>query len=134
MDLYYNGFCNGVLWQLFHYVPVQNDFKLSETRTLEQQWHAYVEANELFAEATLNDYRCAAASQCMEGSAHACVEANELFAEATLNDYRCAAASQCMEEGMEGSAHAYVDANELFAQATLSDYRCAPLSHSALSH
>ena len=23
LDLYYNGFCNGVLWQLFHYVPVQ---------------------------------------------------------------------------------------------------------------
>ena len=58
MDLSYNGFCNGVLWQLFHYVPVQGDFKLSETRTLEQQWNAYVDANALFAEATLNDYRC----------------------------------------------------------------------------
>jgi trehalose 6-phosphate synthase/phosphatase len=54
LDLYYNGFCNGVLWQLFHYVPVQNDFKLSETRTLEQQWIAYKEVNTLFAEATLS--------------------------------------------------------------------------------
>ena len=57
LDLYYNGFCNGVLWQLFHYVPVQNDFKLSETHTLEQQWIAYIEANERFAAAVLSDYR-----------------------------------------------------------------------------
>jgi trehalose-6-phosphate synthase len=56
-DLYYNGFCNGVLWQLFHYVPVQTDFKLSETHTLEQQWSAYVAANVLFADATCSDYR-----------------------------------------------------------------------------
>lgn len=23
VDLYYNGFCNSVLWPLFHYVPLQ---------------------------------------------------------------------------------------------------------------
>jgi Glycosyltransferase family 20 len=56
LDLYYNAFCNGVLWQLFHYVPVQNDFKLSETHTLEQQWHAYRRANQLFADAVLSNY------------------------------------------------------------------------------
>jgi trehalose 6-phosphate synthase/phosphatase len=56
-DLYYNGFCNGVLWQLFHYVPVQTDFKLSETHTLEEQWSAYIETNKLFAEATCSDHR-----------------------------------------------------------------------------
>lgn len=32
MDLHYNGFCNSVLWQLFHYVPLNMDSKLSETR------------------------------------------------------------------------------------------------------
>lgn len=34
-DLHYNGFCNSVLWQLFHYVPLNMDSKLSETRTLQ---------------------------------------------------------------------------------------------------
>ena len=35
VDLHYNGFCNSVLWQLFHYVPLNMDSKLSETRTLQ---------------------------------------------------------------------------------------------------
>ena len=35
VDLHYNGFCNTVLWQLFHYVPLNIDSKLSETRTLQ---------------------------------------------------------------------------------------------------
>lgn len=34
VDLHYNGFCNSVLWQLFHYVPLNMDSKLSETRCL----------------------------------------------------------------------------------------------------
>ena len=37
VDLHYNGFCNSVLWQLFHYVPLNMDSKLSETRTLQVQ-------------------------------------------------------------------------------------------------
>ena len=45
MDLHYNGFCNSVLWQLFHYVPLNTDTKLSETRTLQFQWNAYQDAN-----------------------------------------------------------------------------------------
>ena len=45
IDLYYNGFCNSVLWSLFHYVPLNTDSRLSETRTLEFQWIAYQEAN-----------------------------------------------------------------------------------------
>ena len=45
VDLYYNGFCNSVLWSLFHYVPLQTDSRLSETRTLQFQWAAYQEAN-----------------------------------------------------------------------------------------
>lgn len=44
-DLHYNGFCNSVLWQLFHYVPLNTDTKLSETRTLQFQWVAHQEAN-----------------------------------------------------------------------------------------
>ena len=45
VDLHYNGFCNSVLWQLFHYVPLNTDTKLSETRTLQFQWNAYQDAN-----------------------------------------------------------------------------------------
>jgi alpha,alpha-trehalose-phosphate synthase [UDP-forming]/trehalose-phosphatase len=41
-DHYYNGFCNGALWPLLHSFP--NRIQLSE-----QDWHAYREANELFA-------------------------------------------------------------------------------------
>ena len=41
VDLHYNGFCNSVLWQLFHYVPLNIDSKLSETRTLQFQWAAH---------------------------------------------------------------------------------------------
>ena len=50
MDLHYNGFCNSVLWQLFHYVPLNIDSKLSETRTLQFQWVAHQAANRAFAE------------------------------------------------------------------------------------
>ena len=57
VDLHYNGFCNSVLWQLFHYVPLQMDFKLSETQTLQQQWAAYVHANQLFADVMLREHR-----------------------------------------------------------------------------
>ncbi len=45
VDLHYNGFCNSVLWQLFHYVPLNIETKLSETRTLQFQWAAHQEAN-----------------------------------------------------------------------------------------
>ena len=57
LDLYYNGFCNAVLWQLFHYVPVQMDFRLAETHTLTQEWLAYQQANQLFADAVAADHR-----------------------------------------------------------------------------
>ena len=50
VDLYYNGYCNNVLWPLFHYVPIAFESKLSETQNMGLQWTAYQEANELFAE------------------------------------------------------------------------------------
>jgi len=56
-DLHYNGFCNSVLWQLFHYVPLNIDSKLSETRTLEFQWQAHQLANRQFADVVLKHYR-----------------------------------------------------------------------------
>ncbi|CAK0785345.1 Trehalose-6-P synthase/phosphatase complex synthase subunit [Coccomyxa viridis] len=56
VDLHYNGFCNSVLWQLFHYVPLNMDSKLSETRTLQFQWAAHQSANQRFADVVLRNY------------------------------------------------------------------------------
>lgn len=56
-DLHYNGFCNSVLWQLFHYVPLNIDSKLSETRMLQFQWGAHQLANKIFAEVVLQHYQ-----------------------------------------------------------------------------
>lgn len=53
MNLYYNGFCNSVLWTLFHYVPLAMESNLQETRHLQAQWLAYKKANEQFSKAVL---------------------------------------------------------------------------------
>ncbi len=41
--MHYNGFCNSVLWPLFHYVPLNIDswLKMSEHRAMQMQWQAY---------------------------------------------------------------------------------------------
>jgi trehalose 6-phosphate synthase/phosphatase len=53
LDLYYNGFCNSVLWQLFHYVPLQLDGwqRLGEHQTLQMQWGAYQQVRDAVASA-----------------------------------------------------------------------------------
>lgn len=57
VDLHYNGFCNSVLWALFHYVPLNIETKLSQTRTLQFQWAAHQEANRRFSEAVCSVYQ-----------------------------------------------------------------------------
>ena len=57
VDLYYNGYCNNILWPLFHYVPLSFESKLSETKNMGLQWSAYQEANELFARVILSAYQ-----------------------------------------------------------------------------
>ena len=47
---YYEGYSNGVLWPLFHYLLDQVPLQSSE-------WDAYVQANEQFAEAVASQYR-----------------------------------------------------------------------------
>ena len=47
---YYEGFCNGVLWPLFHYLLDQIPLQGSD-------WDAYVEVNQRFAEAVAAQYR-----------------------------------------------------------------------------
>ena len=50
---YYNGFSNGVLWPLFHYVPLPMYKAGSERKFDMALWKAYKEANKLFADAVL---------------------------------------------------------------------------------
>ena len=47
---YYEGFSNGVLWPLFHYLLDQIPLQVSD-------WDAYVEANERFADVVAAHYR-----------------------------------------------------------------------------
>jgi trehalose 6-phosphate synthase/phosphatase len=47
---YYEGFSNGVLWPLFHYLIEQIPLQVSD-------WDAYVEANERFADVVAASYR-----------------------------------------------------------------------------
>ncbi|GBG69703.1 hypothetical protein CBR_g4535 [Chara braunii] len=59
VDQYYNGYCNNVLWPLFHYIGVTYPMedKLASTRSLQAQWLAYQFANRQFANVVLNEYR-----------------------------------------------------------------------------
>ena len=56
VELYYNGYCNNVLWPLFHYVPLPFEARLDETNNVQAQWEAYRKANALFGEAVLSQY------------------------------------------------------------------------------
>lgn len=57
VELYYNGYCNNVLWSLFHYVPLNFEARLSEETNVTAQWVAYKEANRLFCDAIMSIYR-----------------------------------------------------------------------------
>ena len=53
VDRYYNGFCNDVLWPLFHYVPLPAYQAGAEKKFDARLWEAYKEANARFADAVL---------------------------------------------------------------------------------
>lgn len=54
IDLFYNGFCNNVLWPLIHYIPPPMEVGCSDTYA--DQWNAYYQANMSFVEAILEVY------------------------------------------------------------------------------
>ena len=54
-DQYYNGFSNTVLWPLFHYIPLS--MLAYDTTVAEEQWQAYVQANQMFADVVAKTYR-----------------------------------------------------------------------------
>ncbi|KAJ1456055.1 glycosyltransferase family 20-domain-containing protein [Pelagophyceae sp. CCMP2097] len=56
VDKYYNGFCNDVLWPLFHYVPLPMYQAGAEKKFDASLWEAYREANARFADAVMEVY------------------------------------------------------------------------------
>jgi len=56
-DLYYNGFCNDVLWPLFHYVPLPIVSAEGDRKFDFKYWDAYSKANHRFAEAVMAIYQ-----------------------------------------------------------------------------
>lgn len=54
---YYNGFCNDVLWPLFHYVPLPILSSSGERKFDFKYWAAYSKANHRFAEAVMQVYQ-----------------------------------------------------------------------------
>ena len=50
-ELFYNGFCNNVLWPLLHYIPLS--MLEGQAQVAEEQWRGYKAANEAFADEVL---------------------------------------------------------------------------------
>ncbi|KAG8502364.1 hypothetical protein CXB51_000321 [Gossypium anomalum] len=47
---YYNGYCNNILWPLFHYLGLPQEDRLATTRSFQSQFAAYKKANQMFAD------------------------------------------------------------------------------------
>ncbi|PHU26014.1 hypothetical protein BC332_04346 [Capsicum chinense] len=54
---YYNGYCNNILWPLFHYLPLPQEDRLATTRSFQSQFAAYKEANQMFADVVKEHYQ-----------------------------------------------------------------------------
>ncbi|MFS7984163.1 putative alpha,alpha-trehalose-phosphate synthase (UDP-forming) [Helianthus anomalus] len=53
---YYNGYCNNILWPLFHYLGLPQEDRLATTRSFQSQFAAYQKANEMFADVVCEHY------------------------------------------------------------------------------
>ncbi|KAL5839222.1 hypothetical protein ACOSQ3_011927 [Xanthoceras sorbifolium] len=54
---YYNGYCNNVLWPLFHYLGLPQEDRLATTRSFQSQFDAYKKANQMFADVVNKIYQ-----------------------------------------------------------------------------
>ncbi|KAH9289342.1 hypothetical protein KI387_033459, partial [Taxus chinensis] len=54
---YYNGYCNNILWPLFHYLGIPQEDRLATTRSFQSQFDAYKKANGMFAEVVYSHYK-----------------------------------------------------------------------------
>ncbi|KAK4387162.1 Alpha,alpha-trehalose-phosphate synthase [UDP-forming] 1 [Sesamum angolense] len=53
---YYNGYCNNILWPLFHYLGLPQEDRLATTRSFQSQFTAYKKANKMFADVVNTNY------------------------------------------------------------------------------
>ncbi|KAH0876192.1 hypothetical protein HID58_073554 [Brassica napus] len=53
---YYNGYCNNILWPLFHYLGLPQEDRLATTRSFQSQFTAYKKANQMFADVVNEHY------------------------------------------------------------------------------
>ncbi|KAL3631491.1 threalose-6-phosphate phosphatase [Castilleja foliolosa] len=53
---YYNGYCNNILWPLFHYLGLPQEDRLATTRSFQSQFNAYKKANQMFADVVHKHY------------------------------------------------------------------------------
>ncbi|XP_027186709.1 alpha,alpha-trehalose-phosphate synthase [UDP-forming] 1-like isoform X2 [Cicer arietinum] len=53
---YYNGYCNNILWPLFHYLGLPQEDRLATTRSFQSQFLAYEKANQMFADVVNQHY------------------------------------------------------------------------------
>ncbi|KAI5670720.1 hypothetical protein M9H77_11084 [Catharanthus roseus] len=76
---YYNGYCNNILWPLFHYLGLPQEDRLATTRTFQSQFAAYKKANQMFADVVNKHYK--------EGDVVWCHDYHLMFLPKCLKEY-----------------------------------------------
>ncbi|KAK1603214.1 hypothetical protein QYE76_017974 [Lolium multiflorum] len=76
---YYNGYCNNILWPLFHYLGLPQEDRLATTRNFESQFDAYKRANQMFADVVYEHYQ--------EGDVIWCHDYHLMFLPKCLKDH-----------------------------------------------
>ncbi|KAL1563789.1 threalose-6-phosphate phosphatase [Salvia divinorum] len=76
---YYNGYCNNILWPLFHYLGLPQEDRLATTRSFQSQFEAYQKANQMFADVVNNHYE--------EGDVVWCHDYHLMFLPKYLKEY-----------------------------------------------
>ncbi|KAL0443642.1 UNVERIFIED_CONTAM: Alpha,alpha-trehalose-phosphate synthase [UDP-forming] 1 [Sesamum latifolium] len=76
---YYNGYCNNILWPLFHYLGLPQEDRLATTRSFQSQFAAYKKANQMFADVVLEHYE--------EGDVVWCHDYHLMFLPKCLKEY-----------------------------------------------
>ncbi|KAF3525677.1 hypothetical protein F2Q69_00051842 [Brassica cretica] len=76
---YYNGYCNNILWPLFHYLGLPQEDRLATTRSFQSQFTAYKKANQMFADVVNEHYE--------EGDVVWCHDYHLMFLPKCLKDF-----------------------------------------------
>ncbi|XP_047333615.1 alpha,alpha-trehalose-phosphate synthase [UDP-forming] 1-like [Impatiens glandulifera] len=76
---YYNGYCNNILWPLFHYIGLPQEDRLATTRSFQSQFAAYKKANQMFADVVNQHYQ--------EGDVVWCHDYHLMFLPKCLKEY-----------------------------------------------